>query len=96
MLSAEQIEKLRPMLQTSGWREVVVPLLEARKKRMQEIAFLLPSERPEPYRGLDDQVATSLMRGEVKCCEWLMHAFTNEVMVRDLNEQRDQERLVAT
>ena len=91
MLSSEEVEKLRGLLQTSAWREVVVPKLEARKKRMEEIGLMLPTERPEPYKGLDDQMATSLARGEARCCEWLLHAFENEVVVHDLNHKRDEQ-----
>lgn len=90
MLEDSQIEQLRLMLQTSGWRDVVMKLVKERKARLQEIGYMLPAERPKPYAGLPDDDVVKLIRGEVRACDWFMRHFENEVVVHDQNRERDE------
>lgn len=90
MLDPEQIEKLKGVLMLSGWRDVMRPVIEGRMKTVRDMAFLLPSERPKPYKELDDQTATAYLRGESAGLEWVLHAFQNEVIVAEANRARDE------
>lgn len=90
MLAPDQIEKLRLLMAMSGYKDVFQPIIEQRKKVVQEMAFLLPAERPEPYKSIEDSSATSILRGEVKALEWVLHAFTNEIAAHDYNRRRDE------
>lgn len=90
MLNADQIEKLRPVLHMAGWREIIRPVMEGRKKRHQEMAFMLPSQRPEPYKSMEDSVAVSVLRGQALELEWLLSQFESEVAIFDLNRMRDE------
>jgi hypothetical protein len=91
-LTSDQVEKLRGLLQSSGWREVVRPAVEQRAKAASSLFRLLPSERPESYRGLDDSTVLNLLRGRLEELEWLMTAFNNEVTVHDINLRADELR----
>ncbi len=90
MLNDTEIQKLRTLMQMDGWREVMKPLIANRMKTCQRLAFLMPSERPEPYSKLDDSTATSILRGEAKNCEWILAAFENEIAVFDMNRRREE------
>ena len=90
MLGPEQIEKLKLVLYSSGWKEVMKPLLEQRLLTVRKLANLLPTERPEPYSKIEDHTATSVLRGEGKALEWVIAAFQNEVIVADANRKQEE------
>ena len=89
-LNSEQIEKVRGLLQSSGWREVVKPVLDQRALNIQKIFRLLPSERSEPYKNQDDMTVMNLLRGRLEEIEWFAAAFANEVSVYDMNQRQDE------
>lgn len=90
MLAADQIEKLKMVMYSVGWKEVMKPVIEGRHKTVKDLSFLLPSERPAPYKDLDDHTATAVLRGEAKALEWVLNAFQNEVAVYDFESRREE------
>ena len=89
-LGTDAVEKLRGVMSLSGWRDVMRPLIDKRMQTCQKMAFMLPPERPKPYSEMDDHTATSVLRGEAKGLEWVLHAFENEVAVHDFNRRQNE------
>lgn len=89
-LNSLQMEQLRRLLVSAGWNDVVKLAIQGKLDTCQKLAFLLPNERPEPYKGMDDHTATAILRGEVKALEWVLHAFENEVIVDNVNRRREE------
>lgn len=87
-----EIEQIRQLFGMRGWSEVLAPQMEKRLKVVQDLALLLPSERPKPYDGMEDRDATNILRGEAKGIQWCLHAFTNQVSVYDQNRRREEQR----
>jgi hypothetical protein len=90
MLNPDQIDKLRVLLQTSGWNEVVKPAIAERGRQVQKMWAMMPSERPEPYKGVDDAIAINMLRGRFSELEWMLLAFENEVKVHDYNRRLEE------
>lgn len=89
-LNPEQVDKIREMLRGAGWNEVVRVAIQERAKVVNRLWRLLPSERPEPYRGLDDATVVNILRGRLEELEWFAAAFDNEVRVHDVNQRMDE------
>ena len=90
MLEPEQIEKLRGMLLSSGWREIAKPLLAERGHGFVKDALRMPSERSAPYKDMDDLLAITHLRGRIVEIEWLLSALENEVKNYDLNRRMEE------
>lgn len=93
MLDGEAVEKIRGMLYGHGYREVFKPIVEERIKTLRGLALMLPIERPEPYKSLDDSGATSILKGEVRALEWVVNAFENEVKIADFNRKQEEAQI---
>ena len=89
-LNDEQVEKLRSVMSTVGWREIVVPVAENRIREISKLLMLFPSERPEPYKSLPEHLADHILRSEAKGVEWLIFSLRNEVAAYDFNRRRDE------
>lgn len=86
MLDQEEVGHLRRMMQTEGWSKVMKPYLVNRGNNLIRALCRAPSERPSPYKDLDENV----MRGELRAIEGLLNWVENEVAVADHNRQRDE------
>jgi hypothetical protein len=89
-LNEEQIEQVRGLIHSGGWANVVKPILGERGRQVNRLFRLLPSERPEPYRGMEDKDVINILRGRLEEIEWILAAFDNEVTVYDLNRRKDE------
>lgn len=85
-LTDEQCDKLVVMLQTSGWREVFLPIV-AQRGQMRIKALCLPPGRRE---GINKDMSDEAIRGALEELEYVLSAFQNEVTVNRANRQRDE------
>ena len=89
-LSEEDVLKVKQMMQSSGWREVVIPALRRRGAEWMKESVRLPSERGKPYTDLDDAIAGPHIRGRIAELEYLLVSFQNELMVYEHNRSLDE------
>jgi hypothetical protein len=85
-LNEEQISKVRLLLQSSGWNDVVKPVIATRANTAIKALILTPAERTGEYKDMDD----STIRAQVREAEWLLAVFVNEVAVFDHNRRMDE------
>jgi hypothetical protein len=85
-LNEEQIGKVRLLLMSSGWTDVVKPLLAQRANLAIKSLILSPAEREGEYKDLED----SAIRQRIREIEWLVSALPNEVAVFDHNRRLDE------
>jgi hypothetical protein len=86
MLSDEQCEKLAPMLQGSGWREVVVPVIAQQGQSAIKALCIPLANREGVWKGVSDDG----IRGALGVYEYVLSAFQNEVTVNRANKQREE------
>lgn len=84
MFSPEEIDKVRLLLSTSGWNDVMRPRIENRLKGFIKLLVLHPSERAEEHR--DD----SALRVRIQELEWMLVSWQNEITVADANRMGDE------
>jgi hypothetical protein len=89
MLNSEQIQKVRQTLQTSGWTEVMLPVILNRGKAALQALTLSPEERLRgggEFKDTDD----FLLRAFIRDCEWMVACWQNEIKVFELNRQMEE------
>jgi hypothetical protein len=86
MLNDEQIQMLRIAIQSSGWTQVMKPLLANRANAAIKALVLPPSERRGDYEGISDDG----LRGRIQEMEWMLFAWDNEIVVHEQNRRRDE------
>ena len=84
-LNEEQINKLRPALASSAWREVMWPALRQRANDALKALVMLPSERKGDHEGWSDDG----IRARIRELEWMLSCWQNEVAVFDYNRSLD-------
>ena len=85
-LNEEQIDKLKHLLSSSGWNDVLKPAIAKRGKDAINALCLSPAERKGEYEGVDDAV----LRARIQECEWLLAGPVNEVAAFNHNRQLDE------
>lgn len=88
-LNEEQIGKVRLLLQTSGWNDVMKPLLAVRANNAIKALVLSPAEREGEFKEMDD----ATIRARIREVEWMLTAFVNEIAVFDHNRRLDELQL---
>jgi hypothetical protein len=85
-LNEEQIAKIRLMLQSSAWNDVMKPAIATRANAAIKALILTPAERTGEFKDMDD----SAIRAQIREAEWLLTAFVNEIAVFDHNRRVDE------
>ena len=85
-LNEEQVGKIRVLLQSSAWNDVMKPVIATRANAAIKALILTPAERTGEYKDMDD----SAIRAQVREAEWLLAVFVNEVAVFDHNRRVDE------
>jgi hypothetical protein len=89
-LNEEQIDKIRLVLQSTGWNDVMRPALENRGRGALKALALSRSERAEQFKGGDLDTDDDILRAIIRDCEWMVSVWSNEVSVFDYNRRRDE------
>ena len=85
-LASEQVDKIRLLLASSGWNDVMKPVIAKRAHDALKALVLHPAERKGEYEGIDDNT----IRVKIQECEWMLSAWTNELLVYDHNRRLDE------
>lgn len=85
-LNEEQIGKIRGLLQSSAWNDVVKPVIAIRANTAIKALILTPAERTGEFKDMED----SAIRAQIREAEWLLAVFVNEVAVFDHNRRVDE------
>ena len=80
-VTSDDIEKLRNLLRSSAWNDVVLPALEGRKLVKMAQLVLDPDER----KGQKDET----IRGGIQELQWVMTRFEQVVREFDHNQRID-------
>lgn len=90
MLEPEQVQKVRLVLATSGWNDVMRPALENRGRTALRALALSRTERARSFPGTDFDTEDDILRAMIRDCEWMTFSWINEVVVHDANRARDE------
>jgi hypothetical protein len=85
-MNDEQIGKVRILLMSTGWNDVVKPSLALRANSAIKALILSPAEREGEFKDMDD----AAIRARIREAEWMLTAFVNEVAVADHNRRMDE------
>lgn len=86
-LSEEQVGKLKLLLISSGWKDVVEPVLAKRAHDAIKMLVIPPAERKGEAEGTDD----ATLRGRIKELEWMLSVWHNEVRLYDFERRQINE-----
>ena len=89
-LNDEQVQKVRQVLVTGGWREVMRPAIENRGRQAVRALTLSPTERAAEFKGSDFDTEDNVLRAIIRDCTWLAMCWDNEILVHDHNRQADE------
>lgn len=89
-LNADQVQKVRVTLSTSGWHEVMKPAIENRGRTAVKALVLTRAERTGSYKGTDFDTDDDVLRATIRDCEWLAFVWDNEISVADHNRRADE------
>lgn len=89
-LTEEQVLKVRQVLASSGWNEVISPALANRARQAIKALCLSRSERATEYKGGDFDTDDDILRAIIRDCEWMLTVWVNEVNVGEYNRRRDE------
>jgi hypothetical protein len=82
-LNSDDIEKLRNLLRSSAWNEVMKPALQARREVMAN-QLIYPARRSEGGANDDE------LRGRIAEDDWVLTRFEQAVGEFDHNRQLDE------
>jgi len=85
-LNSEQIDKLKLLLLTSGWNDVILPVIQNRARQALEALRLDPEERAGQWKGKSDQS----IRDRLTEIEFLASVWHNEIAVFDANKRQEE------
>jgi hypothetical protein len=86
MLGPDAIEKVKTLLASAGWNEVVKVSLAQYANSAIKALILMPSERVGEFKEMSD----GEIRERIRAAEWLLSAFANEVAVAEFNRRLDE------
>jgi hypothetical protein len=85
-LNEDQVGKIRGLLQSSAWNDVMKPAIAQRANAAIKALILTPAERSGEYKDMDD----AAIRAQIREAEWLLAVFVNEVAVFDHNRRVEE------
>jgi len=90
MLTPEQVDKVRLVLTSVGWNDVIRPEIENRVRKATRSLTLTDAERTQTFKGTDFDTTDSVLRAMIRDCEWFLFSWVNEVAVSEHNQRRDE------
>ena len=90
MLSPEDVEKVRLVLHSGGWNDVMRPALLRRGAEAMKALVMSRTERADRYAKSDFNADDDVLRAIVRDVEWMSSAWLNEILVADHNRRLDE------
>jgi hypothetical protein len=90
MLSSEQVEKVRLVLSSNGWNDVIRPAIVGRGRQALKSLALGRSERATEFKGTEFDTDDDILRAMIRDCEWMSVVWSNEVQIHDRNRRLDE------
>ena len=85
-INDEQYGKLKLLLASSGWNDVMRPAIQKRGSDAVRSLVLSPAERKGDVEGVTDDV----LRARIQEWEWMLAAWANEVTVFEHNRRLEE------
>lgn len=89
-LTEEQVQKVRLVLSTAGWNDVMRPALENRGRQALKSLTLARSERAGHFKGTDFDTEDDVLRAIIRDCEWMVACWSNEIRVAEYNRNLEE------
>jgi hypothetical protein len=89
-LTNDQAQKVRLLLQSNGWQEVVLPAIRNRGQQAVKALVMGRAERAATFKGSDFDVEDEVLRAIIRDCEWMSVVWTNELLVSEHNQRLDE------
>ena len=83
-LPDESIQKLRLLLFSSGWKDVMEPVLAKRAHEAIKALVIAPAERKGEMSGVDD----ATLRARIQEDEWMLTVWRNEINLADMEKRQ--------
>ena len=85
-LNEEQVQKVRLVLASAGWNDVMRPVYANRAHQAIKTLCLSRPERAGEFKDVDDETLRAIIRE----CEWMVNVWNNEIHVQEYNRKRDE------
>ena len=85
-LNEEQVGKIRNLLASSGWNDVMKPVIATKAHNAIKALVLNPAERTGEYKDRDD----ASIRSDIKVLEWVLSCWQNEISVFEHNKRLEE------
>jgi hypothetical protein len=86
VLDSEQVDKIRLVLASQGWNDVIQPAIVIRGKEAVKALCKSISERDGSFKGVSDDV----LRATIRECEWMLSHWQSEVLAFEHNRRLDE------
>lgn len=90
MLSLDDVEKVRLVVHSSGWNDVMRPALLRRAGEAMKALVMSRSERAERYAKSAFNAEDDVLRAIINDVEWFTTAWVNELLVADHNRRLEE------
>ena len=89
-LNPDQVDKVRQLLSSAGWNDVILPAIKQRGQQAVKALVLSRSERSGVFKGSDSDNEDDVLRAIVRDCEWMTVVWANELLVAEHNRRLDE------
>ena len=90
MLTDEEVQKVRLVMASLGWNDVIRPAIENRGRQAVKALVLSRSERANQFKGTDFDTDDDVLRALIHDCEWMISVWQNELAVAEHNRRLDE------
>ena len=89
-LAPDQVDKVRTLLASPGWNDVILPAIKQRGQQAVKALVLSRSERANVVKGSDFDNEDDVLRAIIRDSEWMTVVWTNELLVAEHNRRLDE------
>lgn len=89
-LSAENVDKVRQVLLSSGWNDVILPAIRQRGQQAVKALVMGRAERTTMFKGSDFDTEDDVLRAIIRDTEWMSVVWQNEILVAEHNRRLDE------
>ena len=90
MLTEEEVDKVRLVLASAGWNDVMQPRIENRARQALKALACNRAERAHVFAGQEFDAEDDFLRAVIRTCEWMLVSWRNELTAYEHNRRRDE------